>query len=270
MRSKRSWSVSLLAWLFVLFLSAPILFALVASFRTEAALFGGASSSLTLENYRALFSLHSFWRPLWSSLVVASLTTLLSVLVGSLCAYALARLRFRGKELLLSFVLAVSLFPQITLVSPLYLMLRAAGLIDTYPGLILPYLTFSTPLAVWLLVGYFRQLPRALEESALVDGATRLRILRSIVLPLSAPGIAVTALFTFIYCWNEFLFALAFTITPERQTAPVAIAMLQGRYQIPWGQILAASLLATVPVLTLALLFQQKIRQGLTSGALKG
>src|SRR5581483_10257586 len=137
--------------------------------------------------------------------------------------------------------------PQISIVSPLYLLLRWLRLIDTYPGLILPYLTFAMPLAVWLLTGFFRQLPADLEEAALVDGASRWQILRRVILPLAAPGLATTAILTFLYCWNEFLFALTFTLGPARQTVPVAIALFRGRYQIPWGEILAASIVATAP-----------------------
>jgi ABC-type glycerol-3-phosphate transport system permease component len=187
-----------------------------------------------------------------------------------MCAYALARLDFRGKGLLLGVVLAVGMFPQISLVSPLYLLLRAFRLINTYPGLVLPYLTFAMPLTIWLLVGFFRQLPAELEEAAMVDGATRLQALREVIAPLALPGLATTAILTFVYSWNEFLFALSFTLGPERQTVPVAIALFRGQYQVPWGQILAAALVATAPVTLLVLAFQRRIVQGLTAGAVKG
>jgi ABC-type glycerol-3-phosphate transport system permease component len=155
-------------------------------------------------------------------------------------------------------------------VSPLYLLLRTLGLINTYPGLVLPYVTFAMPLAVWLLVGFFRQLPRELEEAAMVDGASRWQSLVKIVLPVAGPGLATTAILTFLYCWNEFLFALSFTLGPERQTVPVAIALFRGQYQVPWGQILAAAIVATVPVALVILAFQRRIVQGLTAGAVKG
>jgi ABC-type glycerol-3-phosphate transport system permease component len=192
------------------------------------------------------------------------------VTIGSLCAYALARLRFRGKTLLLGVILAVSMFPQIAIVSPLFLLLRSVRLINTYPGLVLPYLTFAMPLAVWLLVGYFRQLPAELEEAAMVDGASRLRAFREVIVPLALPGLAATAILTFVYSWNEFLFALSFTLGPERQTVPVAIALFRGQYQVPWGQVLAAAIVATAPVALLVLAFQRRIVQGLTAGAVKG
>ena len=147
---------------------------------------------------------------------MAGATTLLCVSIGTLAAYALARLRFRGRSAILAGILAITMFPQISIVSPLYLLLRWLHLINTYPGLVLPYLTFAMPLTVWLLAGFFRQLPRDLEEAALVDGATRWQTFTRVLLPLAMPGIATTAILTFIYCWNEFLFALSFTLGPER------------------------------------------------------
>jgi ABC-type glycerol-3-phosphate transport system permease component len=245
----------------------------VSSLIPEARLFAGAPlvpTDLTLDHYRALFRERGFLVPIRNSLVVAASTTLLCVSLGSLCAYAVARLSFPGKGLVLAFVLAVAMFPQISIVSPLYLLLRELGLINTYPGLVLPYLTFAMPLAVWLLVGFFRQLPPELEDAARVDGASRLRAFREVVLPLSLPGIATTAILTFLYAWNEFLFALSFTVGPERQTVPVAIALFRGRYQVPWGEVLAAVVVATVPVALLVLLFQRRIVRGLTAGSVKG
>jgi ABC-type glycerol-3-phosphate transport system permease component len=179
-------------------------------------------------------------------------------------------MRFTGKIPILALVLAVTMFPQIAIVSPLYLMLRALGLIDTYPGLVLPYLTFAMPLTVWLLVGTFRALPAELEEAASVDGASRLRTLVEVVLPLALPGLATTAILTFIYCWNEFLFALSFTVGADRHTVPVAIALFRGQYQVSWGQILAGAVVATAPVAALALIFQRHVVRGLTAGAIRG
>ena len=259
--------------LLVAFAAFPFAWALVASVTPEAELFEGGGlwpERLVAEHYRALFRERDFWVPIRNSLVVAGATTVLCVAAGALAAYALARLRFRGKGLILGFVLAVAMFPQISIVSPLFLLLRSLGLIDTYPGLVLPYLTFAMPLAVWLLVGYFRQIPPELEEAARMDGASRWQALTRIVLPLAVPGLATTAILTFIYSWNEFLFALSFTLGPERQTVPVAIALFRGQYQVPWGQVLAAAVLATAPVAALVLVFQRRIVQGLTSGAVKG
>jgi ABC-type glycerol-3-phosphate transport system permease component len=251
----------------------PFYWAIVSSFTPESRLYQAPSlipGTLVLDHYRALFTERAFWVPIRNSLVVAGTTTAFCVTVGSLCAYALARLRFRGKVPLLGLILAVSMFPQISVISPLFLLLRALHLINTYPGLILPYLTFAMPLTVWLLVGIFRQLPAELEEAAMVDGASRLRTFREVVVPLALPGLATTAILTFVYSWNEFLFALSFTLGPERQTVPVAIALLRGQYQVPWGQILAGSIIATTPVALLVLAFQRRIVQGLTAGAVKG
>jgi len=263
-------------WLTALLVAAmlfPLCWALLASVTPEQELFGPTAlipTHLVLDHYRAVFAERELGTAVRNSFIVAGSTTLLAVSAGALCAYALARLRFRGRTLVLTSVLAVSMFPQISIVSPLYLLLRELGLIDTYAGLVLPYLTFATPLTIWLLVGFFRQLPRELEEAALMDGAGRLRTLWAIVLPVSWPGLATTAILTFLYCWNEFLFALCFTLGPERYTVPVAIALFRGQYQVPWGQILAGSLVATAPVAALVFVAQRRIVAGLTSGAVKG
>jgi len=171
---------------------------------------------------------------------------------------------------IMGFILAVTMFPQISIVSPLYLLLRSLHLIDTYPGLIMPYMTFAMPLTVWVLTGSIRQIPKDLEEAAHVDGATRRQSFTKILLPLAVPSLATTGILTFIYCWNEFLFALSFTLGPERQTVPVAIALFRGQYQVPWGEILAAAVVATAPVAAMVLVFQRRIVQGLTAGAVKG
>jgi ABC-type glycerol-3-phosphate transport system permease component len=265
----RGAAVSLLLGL----LLAPIYWMIVSSVTPEARLFQTPPlipRVITFDHYRALFGERGFLVPIRNSLVVAGLTTLIAVPVAAACAYALARLRFRGRGLLLSLILAVSMFPQISIVPPLYLMLRAAGLLNTYPGLVFPYVTFSAPLAVWLLTGFFRQLPRDLEEAAMIDGASRVRVLRDVVLPLAAPGVATAAILTFLYCWNEFLFALSFTLGPERYTVPVAVTLFRGRYQVPWGQVLAATVVATVPVALLVVAFQRRIVAGLTAGGSKG
>ena len=267
------WIAGAVLALLVGLIAFPFYWGIVASLTPEATLFREPAlwpTHIILDHYRALFDERDFWIPIRNSVIVAGTTTLLCIAVGSLAAYALARLEFRGKTAILSLILAVTMFPQISIVSPLYLLLRALRLIDTYPGLVLPYLTFAMPLAVWLLVGFFRQLPLDLEEAALVDGATRWQSFTRVILPVSVPALATTAILTFIYCWNEFLFALSFTLGPERQTVPVAIALFRGQYQVPWGQILAAAVVATVPVAAMVLLAQRRIVQGLTAGAVKG
>jgi ABC-type glycerol-3-phosphate transport system permease component len=224
----------------------------------------------SFEHYRALFDERDFLIPIRNSLVVAGATTAFAMPLAAACAYALARLRIRGRGLILSLMLAVSMFPQIAIVGPLYLILRELHLLNTYPGLVLPYLTFSTPLAVWLLTAFFRQLPHDLEEAAMIDGASRLRAAWDVVLPLAAPGIASAAILTFLYCWNEFLFALSFTLGPERYTVPVSIMLFRSRYQIPWGEVLAATVVASIPVVILVLTCQRRIVAGLSAGASKG
>jgi ABC-type glycerol-3-phosphate transport system permease component len=250
----------------------PIYWALLSSLTPEHRLFSAPliSRALVLDHYRALFSARDFWTPIRNSLVVSALTTILSVTLGAACAYALARMAIPGRSFILAFVLAVSMFPQISIVSPLYLVLRQVGLLNTYPGLVLPYMTFAMPLTIWLLVGFFRQLPAGLEEAAFVDGAGRLRTLWEVVLPIAAPGVATTAILTFLYSWNEFLFALSFAMGPERYTVPVAIALFRGQYQVPWGEILAGAVVASVPVALIILVAQRRIVSGLTSGAVKG
>lgn len=250
----------------------PLAWALVGSMTPEQVLFGTPAlpDSVVLDHYRALFAQRDFWTPILNSLIVALLTTGVALGVAAPCAYALARLPFRGRTMVLATILAVSTFPQIAMVPALYLMLRAARLLNTYPGLVLPYLTFALPLAVWLLVNFFRNLPPELEEAALLDGASRLRTLWSIVLPLSWPGLATTGILVFLASWNEFLFALSFTLGPERYTVPVAITLFRGQYQVPWGQILAAATTATAVVAVVVLVAQRRIVAGLTSGAVKG
>jgi ABC-type glycerol-3-phosphate transport system permease component len=260
----------LAAVLLLLAIAYPLVFALKASLSPEADLFsqpGVVPRRIVFDHYTALFESGSLWRPLQNSVLVALATTALCVLVGTPCAYAIARLEFPGRKAIVGAILAVSMFPQISIVSPLYLLLRNLGLIDTYPGLILPYLTFAMPLSVWLLAATMRELPAFLEEAALVDGASRLRALVFVVAPAALPGIATSAILTFIFAYNEFLFALSFTIGPEHQTLPVAIALLRGRYQIPWGQVMATSAFGSLPVAALVFAFQRRIVRSLGSGS---
>jgi ABC-type glycerol-3-phosphate transport system permease component len=257
----------------VIFTLFPFYWAIIASFTPDAALFRDPSlwpSTFILDHYRALFDERDFFTPIRNSIIVAGTTTAFCLTVGTFAAYAMARLEFRGKAAIMAFILAVTMFPQISIVSPLYLLLRSLRLIDTYPGLIMPYMTFAMPLTVWILPGSIRQIPRDLEDAAHVDGASRRQSFTRILLPLAVPSLATTAILTFIYCWNEFLFALSFTLGPDRQTVPVAIALFRGQYQVPWGQILAAAVVATAPVAAMVLVFQRRIVQGLTAGAVKG
>jgi ABC-type glycerol-3-phosphate transport system permease component len=270
--TRSSWRWSLVTAVIVGAVLFPLGWAVISSLTPESRLFQapGLPRAFVLDHYRALFDARDFWTPIRNSIIVAGATTVLSVTLGTACAYALARLRFRGKALALAFVLAVSMFPQISIVAPLYLVLRELRLLDTYPGLVLPYLTFAMPLTIWMLVGFFRQLPVELEDAAFMDGAGRWRTAWDVLLPLAAPGLATTAILTFLYCWNEFLFALSFALGPDSYTVPVAIALFRGQYQVPWGEILAAAVIATAPVAAIVLVAQRRIVAGLTAGAVKG
>ncbi len=246
----------------------PVVWLVLASLRPEAELFAGRilPRGLTFEHYRVVFGERGLMQPLGSSLAVAGLTTALCVVIGTSAAYALGRLRFSARRVVLGLLLAVSLFPPVALVSPLFVVLRDLRLLDTTLGLVLPYVSFALPLCVWLLTGFFRELPTALEDAARLDGASRWQAFRWVLLPLLMPGIAAAAIVTFVFCWNEFLFASAFTFTSEHQTLPVALALLRGRHQVPWGQVLAASVVATLPVVLVVLSLERRITRALTGG----
>lgn len=251
----------------------PIYWMTISSLSPERQLFDSPAlvpHAPTLGQYRALFDERDFLVPIRNSAIVAAATTAVGLPLAALCAYALARLRVPGRTAVLALVLAMSMFPQISLVPPLYLALRALHLLDTYPGLVLPYLTLTMPLGIWLLTAFFLELPRDLEDAARLDGASRGRLLVDVVLPIAAPALASTAILMFLYCWNEFLFALSFTLGPERYTVPVAIALFRGQYQVPWGEVLAAAVVATLPVAAIVFAFQRRIVAGLTAGATKG
>ncbi len=223
-----------------------------------------------LENYLSVFAARPFLRIILNSLVVASGTTFFSLAIGSLAAFALARLPLRGRHIFLAFVLSVSMFPPIATVSPLYIVIRFLGLRDTLTALVITYTTFSLPLTIWILTNFFREVPREIYLAALLDGCTPFQIFYKIFLPLAAPGLSATAILVFIFSWNEFLFALTFTSTAASRTIPVAIALFPGVHEVPWGEIAAASVVVTVPVVVLVFVFQRRIVEGLTMGAMKG
>ncbi len=205
-----------------------------------------------------------------NSVIVAGSTTIVCVIVGCLAAYPLARLRIRYKRVILLSILAVAMFPQISIAGPVWRILRTLGWLNTYQGLIIPYLALTLPLTVWILANFFKQLPMELEEAARVDGAGLLQILTKVIMPLAAPGVFTAALLTFIYSWNEFFFALLIMTERGVQTLPVGIALFPGEYTMPWGEISAASTIATIPLIVLVLFFQKRIIAGLTAGAVKG
>jgi multiple sugar transport system permease protein len=226
----------------------------------------------SLENYKSIFELQSFRRSLVNSAIVSLVTTLIGVVVGSFAAYALARLKMRFKFPLLALVLSITTFPQIAIAAPLFRLWSDIGLYNTLIGLIIPYLTFALPLSIYILVSFFREIPRDLEEAALVDGATNFQAFRKVVVPLAAPGLATTAILTFITAWNEFLLASTLTSSQNARTVPVAISQFTGssQFEVPLGTQSAASVVISIPLIVLVLLFQKRIVAGLTAGAVKG
>ena len=265
--------VGLLVCLVVLWALAPFLWQLVTSLKPAAELSSLPPllpSEVDLDSYRAVFEKHRFGRFIWNSAVVATMTTVTCLLIGSFASYAIAKLRFRGKALLLGLVLSVSMFPPIATVSPLYLMIRAVGLRDTHAALVITYTTFALPLTIWILTGFFRKIPDDLLDAAKIDGCTPFESFYKVILPLAAPGVFTTAILVFIFAWNEFLFALTFTSTAKAKTIPVGIALFAGVHEMPWGDIAAASVIVTVPLVALVLVFQRRIVAGLTAGAVKG
>jgi multiple sugar transport system permease protein len=253
------------------FCLAPFLWLVVTSVKPEAELTStGLPSSITFQHFRVVLFEREFIRCVVNSVVVAGGTTLLCLGLAALAAFALAKLEFKGKSLLLASALAVSMFPPIATVSPLYLIVRALGLRDTLPGLVIPYTTFALPLGIWILTSFLRDLPDELYRAARVDGCSPFQAFWKVLLPLAAPGIATTAILVFIAAWNEFLFALTFTSSPEKRTVPVAISLFAAEHKDPWGEIAAASVIATLPLVIVTLLFQRRIVSGLTQGAVKG
>ncbi|MBK7722676.1 MAG: carbohydrate ABC transporter permease [Austwickia sp.] len=228
----------------------------------------------TWENYDLIFNGGArdlFMPALRNSLVVCLTATLISVVLAMFCAYAISRLDFPGKKLILSTALAVSFFPVISMVTPLYDLWRNVGLFDTIPGLILPYLSLTLPLSIWIMTAFFRQIPWEMEQAAQVDGATSWEAFRKVIVPLATPGVFTTAIITFFTAWNDFVFAISLT-SDKARTVPAALAFFTGasQFEQPTGAIMAAAVVVTIPVVILVLLFQQRIVAGLTSGAVKG
>lgn len=228
--------------------------------------------SFTLQNYQAVFQNERFLRGLWNSTIVATSTTILSLVAGAFSAFALGKLRFRGKEPSLYLILSMTMFPQVAVLTGLYAVINALG-IPAIPSMIISYLLFTLPFTTWVLTSFFRGLPGDLLQSAQVDGATPFQSFYMILLPLTLPALVTTGLLAFINAWNEYLFALTFTtIQPDARTVPVVIALFTGTIsrQDPYGEIMAAAVVVTIPLLILVLLFQNRIMAGLTAGAVKG
>ncbi|MCD7034049.1 carbohydrate ABC transporter permease [Metabacillus sp. GX 13764] len=259
---------------FVFLVMFPFLWILLASIKPATELFGDKAftpftDNPTLKNYISVFFNYPFSRYLWNSFVVAFITTIYTVFVASFAAYAIARLQFWGKTFILGLVLSVTMFPQIAIISPIYIIMKNLGLTNSYLGLIIPDTTIALPLAIWILVTFFRKIPFDLEEAAKIDGASLMQTYWKVILPLATPGIFTTAILVFIAAWNEFLFALTINTETNYKTVPVGIALFQGQYTIPWGEISAATVVVTVPLVILVLIFQRRIVSGLTAGSVK-
>ena len=252
----------------------PFYYAILTSFKSGTALFeiNYLPKSFSFGNYADVLANDSFLRNLGNSLMVATCVVALSLLLAVTAAYALARVRFRGRALLLLTILSVSMFPQIAVLAGLFEMIRWAGLFNTPLALIFSYMIFTLPFTVWVLTTFMRDLPVEIEEAAIVDGASPWVIITQVFLPLMWPALVTTGLLAFIAAWNEFLFALTFTSSNDQRTVPVAIALLSGssQFEIPWGTIMAASVIVTVPLVILVLIFQRRIISGLTAGGVKG
>lgn len=270
----RRWRWGLLDLAVIAFALIPVLWIASLSFKTPATLTDGRfiPAEWTLANYRSIFDTSQFTRALVNSIGIALISTGIAVVLGMMAAYAVARLDFPGKRALIGVSLLIAMFPQVSLVSPLFEIERQLRLFDTWPGLILPYITFALPLAIYTQSAFFRQIPWDLEKAAKMDGATQAQAFRKVIAPLAAPGVVTTAILVFIFCWNDFLFAVSLTSTERSRTAPVALSFFTGdsQFEDPTGSISAAAVVITIPIVVFVLLFQRRIVSGLTSGAVKG
>ena len=264
----------LLVTAIVLYAVFPFYYAIVTSFKTGPELFRVDYFPVRWrwDNYIAVFREQPFAHNIFNSVLVSLTVVALSLLLGMTAAFALGRVRFRGRGLLLLTVLGVSMFPQVAVLSGMFELIRGLGLYNNLFGLVVSYLIFTLPFTVWVLTTFMRDLPKELEEAAIMDGATPWQIIVKVFLPLMWPALVATGLLAFIAAWNEFLFALTFTLSNEQRTVPVAIALISGasQYELPWGNIMAASVIVTLPVVGLVLIFQRRIVSGLTAGAVKG
>jgi trehalose/maltose transport system permease protein len=258
----------------VLYTVFPFYYAIVTSFKTGPELFNVDYFPLrwNWDNYVSVFREQSFASNIFNSVLVSSAVVAVSLFLGVTAAFALGRVQFRGRGLLLLTVLGVSMFPQVAVLSGMFELIRGLGLYNNLLSLVISYLIFTLPFTVWVLTTFMRDLPKELEEAAIMDGANPWQIIVKVFMPLMWPALVTTGLLAFIAAWNEFLFALTFTLTNEQRTVPVAIALISGasQYELPWGNIMAASVIVTLPVVALVLIFQRRIVSGLTAGAVKG
>ncbi|GEK72093.1 MULTISPECIES: carbohydrate ABC transporter permease [Halomonas] len=252
----------------------PFYYAVITSLKPSSELFRVDFwlSSVDVSNYVQIFTQKSFVRAIFNSILISVSVVVIALLLGITASYALGRVRFRGRATVMLTILGVSMFPQVAVLSGLFEVIRALNLYNNPGGLILSYTIFTLPFTVWVLTTFMRQLPMELEEAAIMDGATPWVTITKVFLPLMWPAMATTGLLAFIAAWNEFLFALTFTLTDDQRTVPVAIALISGgsQHELPWGPIMAASVTVTVPLVILVMIFQRRIVSGLTAGAVKG
>jgi multiple sugar transport system permease protein len=254
----------------------PIVWIISLSFKPQAETAAGSPQFLpkewTWDNFESVLQNDDFQRALINSFGISIIATVLSVILATLAAYAIARLHFRGKRLVLSIALAIAMFPVVSLIGPLFDLWRTLGLFDTWPGLIIPYMSFTLPLAIWTLTAFFREIPWEMEQAAQVDGATSWQAFRKVIVPLAAPGVFTAAILTFFFAWNDFVFGISLTSTINARPVPAQLAFFVGpdQFNPPVSTLAAASVMVTIPVILLVLLFQRKIVAGLTAGAVKG
>ncbi len=252
---------------------APFLWFVSSAFKTQTQLTAIPPQwwpAFSMEFFRSAVLHYGIFHYLINSVIVAGSTTLVTIFLATLAGYALAQLPRRISQIILMGILTCAMFPQIAIVGPIWKFLQIVGWLNTYQGLVLPYVALTLPLAVWILTLFFQQMPKELEAAALVDGCTRLMALVRVILPLSAPGLFTAAILCFIYAWNEFFLGLLIMTDPLKQTMPVGIALFQGEHVVPWGEIAAASFITTAPLVVMVLIFQRRIVTGLSAGAVKG
>ena len=271
-RRTTGWAVvNVIVVLYALF---PVLWILSLSLKPTSTVKDGKliPDQITFENYRGIFTGDIFTSALVNSIGIGLITTVIAVAIGGMAAYAIARLAFPGKKVLVGVALLIAMFPQISLVTPIFNIERRIGLFDTWPGLIIPYITFALPLAIYTMSAFFKEIPWDLEKAAKMDGATPGQAFRKVIAPLAAPGIVTAAILVFIFAWNDLLLALSLTATQRAITAPVAIANFTGssQFEEPTGSIAAGAMVITIPIIIFVLIFQRRIVAGLTSGAVKG
>ncbi|MBN6055057.1 carbohydrate ABC transporter permease [Nonomuraea sp. RK-328] len=271
-RSVSSWTVANVV--VVVYAMVPVLWIASLSFKDPSTFTDGSfiPRKWTLGNYAGIFTNADFVRGLVNSIGIGLISTFVAIVFGTMAAYAVARLTFPGKRLLIGVSLLIAMFPQISLVSPLFQIERALGLFNTWAGLILPYITFALPLTIYTLSAFFREIPWELEKAAKMDGATPFQAFWQVIVPLAAPGMVTTAILAFIFCWNDFLFAISLTSSDTARTAPATISFFTGstQFEDPTGSISAAAVVITIPIVIFVLFFQRRIVAGLTSGAVKG